>query len=262
MADGGIDFRDVDASGNAAGAAAYLDAMSANSMIAAAKRRRDELMGLRSGDALLEVGCGTGEDVRAAVATVGANGRAVGLDSSEELIAEAHQRTTPDDGPVEFLVGDAHALPFGDNEFDAARVERVLQHVADPQRAIAELVRVVRPGGTVVICEPDWGTIAVDAADAELARLLERAVSGAVQTGWIGRQLRRRVLDAGCEQVTMIPETLLIDQIAGFGYVGDLAALLQAVPQLEALITDLTERAERGRLFAAMTLFTAVATVP
>ena len=57
---------------------------------------------------------------------------------------------------IEFVVGDAHALEFQPATFDAARAARTLQHLKDARRALAELARVVRPGGRVVLPEPDW----------------------------------------------------------------------------------------------------------
>jgi SAM-dependent methyltransferase len=57
---------------------------------------------------------------------------------------------------VSFVTGDARSLPFPGGEFDAVRCERVLCHLADPARAVAEFRRVTRPGGLVVALEPVW----------------------------------------------------------------------------------------------------------
>ena len=223
----GRDFTDVDSTPDPSRCVSYLDAVAAVEPVAAGKRRRDLLLGLRPGDVALDVGCGTGEDVRALAGLVGPDGRVVGFDASRSLIAEAGRRTTAEYGAVEFIVGDAHALPFDDGAFDAARIERTLQHVENPGRVLCELVRVVRPGGVIVACEPDWGTLVLDAADPELVRLLERVASGVIRHGWIGRQLRGLLLDAGCADVAVIAETVVIDDYETVQQLGN-----TGVPQL------------------------------
>jgi SAM-dependent methyltransferase len=66
----------------------------------------------------------------------------------------------------------AHALPFADGYFDAVRSERMLQHLVEPEPAIAELVRVTRPGGRVVVVDSDWGSLSLQMGDAALERRL------------------------------------------------------------------------------------------
>src|SRR6202023_1920244 len=73
-------------------------------------------------------------------------------------------------GSLEFRQGDAHHLPFPDLTFDACRVDRVLQHLEDPQRAIAEMARVLKIGGRIAAAEPDWDTLVIDVPDRSLAR--------------------------------------------------------------------------------------------
>ena len=121
---------------------------------------------------------------------------------------------------------------------------------------LCELVRVVRPGGVIVACEPDWGTLVLDAADPELVRLLERVASGVIRHGWIGRQLRGRLLDAGCADVEVIAETVVIDDYETVQQLGNIEAVIALEPRLEALVVDLRSRAARGRLFVSQTMFT------
>jgi demethylmenaquinone methyltransferase / 2-methoxy-6-polyprenyl-1,4-benzoquinol methylase len=60
---------------------------------------------------------------------------------------------TPGAGPVSLAAGDALALPFADGAFDAVTISFGLRNVADPQAALAEMLRVTRPGGKLVVCE-------------------------------------------------------------------------------------------------------------
>lgn len=96
---------------------------------------------------LLDVGCGTGDEVRALAHAVGPRGRSVGVDASAVMVAEAQHRHAASGLPVAFVVGDAQHLAFADASFDRCRAERVLMHLDDPERALAEMRRVVRSGG-------------------------------------------------------------------------------------------------------------------
>jgi len=95
-------------------------------------------------DTVLDVATGTGAVARELVAQKGC--RVVGLDQSKEMLAEARRRAPAN---VTFVEGRAEKLPFPDNAFDAVTFTYLLRYVDDPAATLHELVRVVRPGGTV-----------------------------------------------------------------------------------------------------------------
>ncbi len=101
---------------------------------------------VRSGDRVLDACCGTGDLALAARAR---GGRVTGLDFSPRMLERA-RRKGPD---VEWLQGDLLALPFGDASFDAATVGFGVRNVADLRRGLAELRRVLVPGGRLAILE-------------------------------------------------------------------------------------------------------------
>jgi SAM-dependent methyltransferase len=94
----------------------------------------------------LDVGCGNGAFTEALIARC-APAEVIGIDASEGQLAFA--RTRPAAGLAQFRIGDAQALPFGDNRFDVAVMALVVTYLSDPGRAVSEMVRVVRPGGWV-----------------------------------------------------------------------------------------------------------------
>ena len=98
------------------------------------------------GDRVLDSCCGTGD---LAVAAQGAGGRVTGLDFSERMLERA--RTKSDE--VEWVRGDALALPFADDSFDAATVGFGVRNLEDLEGGLRELRRVLRPGGRVGILE-------------------------------------------------------------------------------------------------------------
>jgi ubiquinone/menaquinone biosynthesis C-methylase UbiE len=181
--------------------------------LAAAKRQLDALLRAEPGSHVLDVGCGTGDDVRALAARVGPRGRVVGLDASEQLIARARP-AGPGCAPVEFVLGQAGALPFEDATFDVARSERVIQHVPDPAAAVAEMLRVVRPGGQVLVTDPDHGMWAPDLDDRELTRRIMTWWGDQVPHPWAGRRLRDLFVRAGARDVTVTPQPVVLTSLA------------------------------------------------
>jgi ubiquinone/menaquinone biosynthesis C-methylase UbiE len=113
-------------------------------LLNALKRKSIDMLRLRPGAAALDVGCGLGRDAEAILDVVGPSGRVVGIDSAQEPIAKAIERAQASAHRPEFRVGDVLALEFPDNTFDACRADRVLQHLQDPARAVAEMARVTR----------------------------------------------------------------------------------------------------------------------
>ncbi len=101
---------------------------------------------VRPGDRVLDACCGTGD---LALAAVERGGAVTGLDFSEAMLDRA-RRKSPE---VEWLRGDALALPFADATFDAVTIGFGLRNVADLEAALRELVRVLRPGGRLACLE-------------------------------------------------------------------------------------------------------------
>ena len=108
-------------------------------------------------------------------------------------------------------MGDAHRLNFPDGTFDGCRAARVLQHLADPARAVTEMARVTRSGGRIVVGEPDWETLVLDAPDRALTRkILHFFCDSVIQQGWIGRQLPGLFKRVGLVEVAVEPQTLVL----------------------------------------------------
>ena len=109
-------------------------------------RRETAAAVVRSGDRVLDTCCGTGD---LALACERAGGRVIGLDFSERMLERARRKSSA----IEWVQGDALALPFEDDSFDAATVGFGVRNLEDLDRGLAELARVLRPGGRVGVLE-------------------------------------------------------------------------------------------------------------
>jgi len=102
----------------------------------------------RPGDAVLDCATGTG-DLAIAFKKRVQNGRVVGTDFVPEMIELARKKSPQ----IEFEVADVTKLPYANDTFDVASISFGIRNVGDPRRGIAELARVVRPGGRVLVLE-------------------------------------------------------------------------------------------------------------
>lgn len=226
-----------------------------------------EQMVLHRGQHVLEVGCGAGDDVRTIARRVAPTGYVLGVDASPSIVAEA-QRRSDERLPVEFRVGDATALELPDGRFDRCRAERVLMHVrADPGAVVAELARVLRPHGRMVLFDLDWDTLVIDGADRELTRRIVRSYSDGVPNGWVGRALPRLMKDAGLVDVVTVPHAIEVP-FDFFGWVlsghldAALAAGLFAPDELIGWWDQIDAAHAGGRFYAAILGFVAAGAKP
>ena len=152
------------------------------------RERLRRILALRPGESVLDVGCGPGLQSAEMAAVVGPEGRVVGVDISETMLAMAQARSAGLPW-VELTRADALALPFAEGVFDAAVATQVYEYVADVDGALSELFRVMRPGGRVVILDTDWDSLVLITSD---------------------RARARRILDVWDEHLTdpRLPETL------------------------------------------------------
>lgn len=109
-------------------------------------RRETAAAVVRPGDRVLDVCCGTGD---LALEAADAGGEVTGIDFSAPMLERARRKSVQ----VEWLEGDALALPLPDGSFDAVTIGFGLRNLSDVERGVAELRRVLRPGGRLAILE-------------------------------------------------------------------------------------------------------------
>lgn len=153
---------------------------------------------------LLDVGCGPGTvtiDLASRVA------RAVGLDRAPTVLAAAREAAQGTSN-VDFVEGDAYALPFEDDSFDVVYAHQVLQHLTDPIAALREMRRVARPGGYVAVRDADYSAMTwyprVAGLDDWIALYQEVSQANSNDAD-AGRKLLSWVLEAGFDPAGVVP---------------------------------------------------------
>ncbi|GAA0538204.1 class I SAM-dependent methyltransferase [Paractinoplanes ferrugineus] len=228
------------------------------------------MLGLVPGERVLDVGCGTGADVRLLAGEVGETGRAEGVDNSRQLIDKARLLTPLSARNLRYQVADAHRLPFADATFDVARSERVLMHLAEPAAAVAELARVTRPGGRVLIADPDHGMWALDLPDRSLARTLTAWWFDFIANPWVARTGPVLAKAAGLVDVRTRLFPIVFDDLAaadamtGLNALGPAAAAQGVVPieVADEFVESLRRRQEEGTFFMCGAVIATVGRVP
>jgi ubiquinone/menaquinone biosynthesis C-methylase UbiE len=202
------DFADVDQSLNPQNIVHYLKRSRDAKDIQVLKKLSYILMEAQEGKYLLDIGCGIGDDVRALAQIVGPHGRVVGIDKSRTLLDIAEKDSEKLDLPGEFVLGDVSCLDIADSTFDGCRAERVLQHCDNPVQVMLEMIRVVRPGGCIVVVDVDYDAMITSLTNHALSRKLTRAKCDIVCNGWIGRQLPGLFRRCGLIDIRVFPTVL------------------------------------------------------
>jgi ubiquinone/menaquinone biosynthesis C-methylase UbiE len=179
----------------------YLKQVASSSAGGEIKSRALELLGVKGGAQVVDVGCGPGVDTVPLARLAGPSGRVVGVDSDPAMIqeAKAHALNQGVSAWTEHHVALATALPVSAESMDAWHSERVLQHLpgTQPLLALKEATRVLRPGGRLVVVDTDWGTLSIATQLFDVERRLVRLHAARFASGLVGRVLPRLVRQAG-----------------------------------------------------------------
>jgi SAM-dependent methyltransferase len=225
-----------------------------------------ERLAAAPGETAVDVGSGTGAGVVRLAAHVGPQGSALGIEPNPAMREVAAARAESVGSTAVFLDGAADELPLQDASVDVLVCERVLQHLEDPDAAVREFARVLRPGGRVAILDSDWATSIVHPGDPEILDRYRAFSWSRWPNPFSGRRLRGQLVAAGLEVDPDIGSSALVlpdEAVRGGGMMAMTAA--DAVDagavtreELDAVIADLDAAVDRGDAFVSVTMFAVI----
>jgi SAM-dependent methyltransferase len=229
---------------------AYMDRVRATQFGREYKAHALELLDLKEGHSVLDVGCGPGDDLLEMERRVGASGRAVGIDFHEVMIEAARSRAAKRGSAAEFHCMNVLESDFESESFDRCHADRVLQLIPDRLRAIREMIRLLRPGGHLVASLPDSASWVLDFG---LAQTTAKILAG--PAGWGGTHLINAFKDAGLVDPVYAPCANISTDFAEFDASTPLREIAARAHQnglidaaeLDAWLNDLEEAVERDR---------------
>ena len=183
------------------------------------ERRRTVLqrLGAEPGDRILDVGSGPGFYVEALAQQVGPSGLVVGVDPSEAML-ETSGRRLSEFGNVELTQGAATDVPADAESFDRALSVQVLEYVEDVPLALAELYRVLRPGGRLVLWDIDWATVSWYSENPERMAAVLNAWDEHLADPSLPQTLKAKLATAGFEDITVDGHATVNTEISDDGY--------------------------------------------
>lgn len=218
---------------------------------------------VQPGEVCVDVGSGTGVMTRRLAALAGPDGQAIGLEPNEMLRAVATERAAAAGSTAEFRPGLATEIPLPDASVDLVWCERVLQHVPDPETAIREVARVLRPGGRALLLDSDHESRVESSIDPDVAREMLVAFLGQLANARSARDIPRLAMQAGLVVDPDIGSSALVytqEELQDFELYrlsGDQAVAEGRITRAQAdqAVRSMSEAARQGWAFSAITVF-------
>ena len=183
------------------------------------------------GETILDVGSGLGLN---AIAIAEKGAKVIGYDNSQAAISRswanlALTHTKEHHLNINFQKGTESEVVsiFGSASFDAVFISRLLEHVESPRETLKRLSKVLKRGGRIVVCEPDWQTLAIDHPNQKYSDIIINLFENSVRHPYVGRKLRRLLRELGFIRLTMraVP-VVFVDPVAS-GLIGGIQSFVE-----------------------------------
>jgi SAM-dependent methyltransferase len=189
---------------------------------------------------ILDVACGVGFDV-IELARRFPQAEVYGVDPSRNFLDLARERShgAPN---ARFVGGDSRRLPFADRCFDGVRIDRSLQHISSPAETLREMVRVTRPGGRIVVAEPDWGTFFVYNGNLETGAKIAGLWEKSFANPYIGREVGLLLEQCGVANIDCRARALVVRSLDAAEIIFDLTRVTENCVSANVLTREQAER--------------------
>lgn len=257
------DFTDVDKAKNPEGYVQCMEFQHGTAFVQMYKQRARLLLDIQPGQQILDAGCGGGQDSLEIARLAGQDSQIIGLDLSQTMLDSAQLQVQATHLPIIFRQGDLQQLPFANNTFDRCYADKTFQHLPDPRHALTELIRVTKPGGRLVIVDPDHDTHVLDTPYPELTHRFFRFRASGIRQPDIAHRMYALFQEFGLTNTVVEPLTWVttdyktIQPLSRFIEGMRLAQEHQIVTAEEAdhWIAYLEAAIQSGRFFHAVTYF-------
>lgn len=259
LADG---YRNVDEAADLTKLKTCLSLMEELPDFQAYKRASYDALRLRPDSQVADIACGLGFDLPR-LRQLAPQGTVTGFDLSETFVsfAKSHAECGPKNNQVTVKQGDIHNLDCEAESFDAARIDRSLQHIPDPGAALAEMARIVRPGGIICAAEPDWSSYVIGSAFQETASKITHEFARTFRNPLMGLALVD-LLGEGQTLTHHSAHLILLRRFADAEIIFDITQSVQrctntnviSAEDAEKFLNDLKTRDQSNRFFARLTV--------
>jgi ubiquinone/menaquinone biosynthesis C-methylase UbiE len=263
-------FADVDGSDDPA---SFID------LLNKAHQRRDRatlseyclhILNPKRGDYVLDAACGIGHETEKLARKVGKTGMPIGIDCSGTMINEAARRARGLKRPPCFCLSDLNHLNFLDNTFDGCLAISTLSHVAHPQKVVKELIRVLKPGGRLVMAEADWDTLEIYAGGSAAGTLVTKLIRQSFVHSGMGHKLPILLFEAGFTDIGVSTGTTTIYDYKSANELWRVHPILECAiskrlitrRQMCQLLLTMETASVEGRFFATATGLSVTGTKP
>ncbi len=214
---------------------------------------------LAQGHRVLDVGAGPGFFASGLAGLVGATGHVDGVDINARFVADANERfaSTPN---LQFHHVTDHVLPFEEGTFDRVICKNVLEYVPDLVATLAEVKRVLKPGGRVHVIDSDWGVVVVEPWSKGVTDEFFAAAAPAFNEPYIGRRVPGRLWETGFSEVQVRLSPFVDQHGRGLNVLKNMASYIKTfdtMPEqrVQALLAEVQNSLDAGQFLFMLPQF-------
>lgn len=266
MNEGQSAFGEVDKTPDPNDYIGYLESLEGIPTFQECRDKALELLDIRPGQTIVDVGSGLGSEVIRIANAVGETGKVIGVDKSQAMSEYARGKVPSDFADrVLFTVGDAAQLPIDSGSVDGYRSERLLQHVGQPGKAIVEANRVLRTGGRILLIDTDWDALKITGVQGDTTDKIVEYFRNGITNSSIGKNLSELLSTRGfvnVRDIDVVFSTTSVDEmlkVVRFDKIAEKAIKDEVItpPAFHNWLNALRSQEQQGKFSASFPMYIA-----